>query len=287
MPAERRADTAESNRRSLAGLVTRGRTSPAWTLLFRILRLIAGRAQNVYATFGLFLLAGAAVAVVFTWGFVQIAGHVQSGATQAFDDMAMRFIGAHQTPSMQATMVEVTALGTTVLETMIVIIAGTLLSFHRHKHSAVLLAISTLGGVGLNNLLKAGFDRPRPHIFAWGTTVTSSSFPSGHAMSAAVVYGTVAYLVARLQGDHRSRMATLTFAALIILLVCVSRMYLGVHYPSDVLAGVTIGLAWAGFCMAILEMTQLYARRNAPELLESEQPAAAPGVHEPALPQAL
>jgi undecaprenyl-diphosphatase len=88
-----------------------------------------------------------------------------------------------------------------------------------------------------------------------------------------VVYGTVAYLAARLQQRPASRVLTLISAATIIVSICASRMYLGVHYPSDILAGVMIGLAWAGFCMAVLEAAQIYARRNAPQLLADEAPA--------------
>src|SRR6478735_12080050 len=92
-------------------------------------------------------------------------------------------------------------------------------------------------------------------------------------MSSVIVYGTVAYLAARLQQNVASRILTLTFAAVMIVLICTSRVYLGVHYPSDVIAGVIIGLAWAGFCMAVLEAAQLYAKFNAPQLLEDEHPA--------------
>jgi undecaprenyl-diphosphatase len=92
-------------------------------------------------------------------------------------------------------------------------------------------------------------------------------------MSATVVYSTVAYLAGRLQRTHRARIAVASVATLVIAIICLSRLYLGVHYPSDVLAGIVIGLAWAGFCMATLEVIQLYARRNAPEMLEEEHPA--------------
>jgi len=92
-------------------------------------------------------------------------------------------------------------------------------------------------------------------------------------MSSVIVYGTVAYLAARLQRNLASRVATLVFAAFIIVLICSSRLYLCVHFPSDVLAGVIIGLAWAAFCMAVLEAAQIYAKHNAPQLLEDEHPA--------------
>lgn len=103
----------------------------------------------------------------------------------------------------------------------------------------------------------------------------SSSFPSGHAMSSVIVYGTVAYLAARLQQNLASRVLTMLIAALMIGAICFSRLYLGVHYPSDVIAGVVIGLAWAGFCMAVLEAAQLYAKFNAPQMLKDERPAPA------------
>ncbi|HEY9225652.1 MAG TPA: phosphatase PAP2 family protein [Gemmatimonadaceae bacterium] len=237
------------------------------------MRFIAQHVRNVTAVFGIFLLSGATIAVGFTWLFAKLAGHVRSGKTQQFDDAVMQWIGAHQRPALEAIMLEITALGTGTVVGMIVLIAGMFLWLNSHKHSAVLLVAATLGGMVLDSLLKIGFARPRPRVFEWGTHVVSSSFPSGHAMSSVVVYGTVAYLAARLQREARSRIMTFVLAAAIIIAISVSRVYLGVHYPSDILAGLLIGLAWAGFCMALLEAAQLYARRNAPQMLHAEKPA--------------
>ena len=253
---------------------TRGRFRLLWDLVFGILRLIGRRAHNAYAIFGIFLLSGAAIAIGCTWAFSELAERVRAGGTQGFDESVMRWIAMHQYPKLQMVMLEITSLGTGTVVAMIVFVAGLFLWLNSHKHSAILLIAATLGALVLDGLLKIGFDRPRPEIFKWGTYAVSSSFPSGHAMSSVVVYGTVAYLAARLQQNARSRVLTMAMAATIIVLICASRLYLGVHYPSDVLAGIVIGLAWAAFCMAVLEAAQLYAKRNAPQLLEDEHPAA-------------
>jgi undecaprenyl-diphosphatase len=241
--------------------------------MFGALRFIGRHAHSAYTVFGIFLLAGTVLAIGCTWAFSELAEHVRAGTTQPFDDAVMRWIASHQYPGVQSAMLEITALGTGTVVAMIVFIAGLFLWLNQHKHSAILLIVATLGGMVLDGLLKIGFDRPRPQIFKWGTYAVSSSFPSGHAMSSVIVYGTVAYLAARLQRNLASRVATMVFAAFIIVLICSSRLYLGVHFPSDVLAGVIIGLAWAAFCMAVLEAAQLYAKHNAPQLLEDEHPA--------------
>jgi undecaprenyl-diphosphatase len=244
-----------------------------WDVIFDVLRFIARHAHNAYATFGIFVLMGAALAIAGTWGFAKLAGHVRSGGTEAFDDAVLRWIGLHRTPTLDSAMLEITSLGTGSVVTMIVGVAALFLWLNKHKHSAILLLVATFGGIVLNNLLKLGFSRPRPEVIPWATNAAFYSFPSGHAMSATIVYSTVAYLAARLQRRHASRVAIMILATLIILLICGSRLYLGVHYPTDVGAGIIIGLAWAGFCMATLEAIQLYARRNAPQMLREENPA--------------
>jgi len=222
-------------------------------------------------------LAGLIVAAIGTWIFVELAEHVQMGASQAFDNAVLRWLGAHHTTAWDNIMVEITALGTGTVVMMIVAVAGLFLVLTQHKYSAMLLLISTFGGLVLNLVLKLGFNRPRPTIFVPEVHAVSSSFPSGHAMSAAIVYGTVAYLAARLHKRAWAK-ALVMFAALIVILaICISRLYLGVHYPSDVVAGVVIGLAWAGFCMATLEAIQRFGARRDPKILESEKPAPGGG----------
>jgi undecaprenyl-diphosphatase len=265
---------ADSGRRNPHGPIdTRGRARLFWDIVFALVRGIFALARNVYATFGILLLAGAAVAIGGTYAFAEFAGHVQSGKTQQFDDAVLRWIGAHRPEVLEPLMLEITFLGTGSVVIVLVLVSGLFLWLSNHKYSTILLLIATTGGILLNNLLKAGFGRPRPQVFDWGTHAVTWSFPSGHAMSAAIVYGTVAYLAARLQKRRWHRAVTMLAALIIILLIAVSRLYLGVHYPSDVLAGIIIGLAWAGFCVAMLEAFQLYARRRAPKVRKHEEPA--------------
>ncbi|HEX5075532.1 MAG TPA: phosphatase PAP2 family protein [Gemmatimonadaceae bacterium] len=251
----------------------RGRSRVVWDVLFRGLRTSYDHAQSFGSAVGMFLIFGALIAVLGTYAFAELAKLVSGGHTQAFDDAVLLWMQHHQTPWLEGLMLEITMLGTWIVVLSIVSIAGLFLWLTRHRYSAVLLLVATAGGIGLNNILKVGFTRPRPHVFEWGTTANSWSFPSGHAMSATVVYMTVAYLAARLQKRHVARLATLAIAAALVALICFSRLYLGVHYPSDVIAGVIIGLSWAAFCMATLEAIQRFAKRNAKEVLKHEAPA--------------
>ena len=267
------ADEARGRRREENSVDTRGRAHLFWDFLFATIRAIGRFARNFHATFGIFLSVGALIAVAGTYAFAKYASHVSNGSTQAFDDAVLRWIGAHRSPTLEPIMLEITFLGTGTVVMAIVVVSALFLWLTKHRYSAILLLIATFGGILLNNLLKLSFGRPRPQLFDWGTHVVSWSFPSGHAMSAAVVYGTVAYLAARLQAKHAQRVITLLCAAALILMIGVTRLYLGVHYPSDVIAGIIIGLAWAAFCMATLEAIQVYARRRAPRVLSNEVPA--------------
>ena len=237
-----------------------------------VLRTFVSKAGTFIGGLGIFLVAGAIIGAFATWVFGELAETVMAGKTQAFDEAVLRWMGAHHTKLLDAAMLEITALGTGTVVLMIVCISALFLALTRHRYSALLLLVATAGGIGLNLVLKIFFDRPRPSVIVWGTTAVSSSFPSGHAMSATIVYSTVAYLAARLYRHAWQRWITMLIAAVVIVSISVSRLYLGVHYPSDVLAGAVVGLAWAAFCMATLEAIQKFAQRNANEVPPGKQP---------------
>ena len=251
----------------------RGNLSAYSNPLYRALRASVEKADSLVGALGIFLVGGLIVAAIGTAFFAVVADHVREGNTQAFDDAVIRWMGAHHSANLDAVMVEITALGTGVVVLMIVAVAALFLVLTNHKYSAILLLVSTAGGIILNGILKLGFNRPRPSIFVPTVQAVSSSFPSGHAMSAAIVYSTVAYLAARLHKRRWARWLVMTAAFLVIALISISRLYLGVHYPSDVIAGVAIGLAWAGFCMATLEAIQKFGIHHDPQILKNETPA--------------
>jgi undecaprenyl-diphosphatase len=132
----------------------------------------------------------------------------------------------------------------------------------RKYHALLLLLGATLGGLLLNILLKSYYERPRPTVVPHLSDVRTPSFPSGHSMLSAVVYLTLGAMLARLVERRRLKLYFVAVALLLAFLVGVSRVYLGVHYPTDVLAGWAIGLAWAVLCWLV---TQYLQRRGAVE----------------------
>jgi undecaprenyl-diphosphatase len=174
----------------------------------------------------------------------------------------LRWLEARRSPVVDDIMMEATTLGDGIVLIMIVAVASVFLWLTKHRWSVYILIVGMVGGKFLNTLLKASFDRTRPSAVEWIDQVSSPSFPSGHAMGAFIVYGTVAYLVARLEPTKRLRFATWFVAIAIIVAIGVSRMYLGVHYPSDVIAGFAAGLAWVAFVASSVTAVQFFAPRR-------------------------
>jgi undecaprenyl-diphosphatase len=193
--------------------------------------------------------------VVCVWIFVTIANHVTGGSAQPVDERLMRALRVDGDLSqpvgprwLPGAVRDITALGSAPVLVLFVLAVAGALAARRQYHAVLLLLAATVGGILLNDVLKGLFGRPRPDTALHLTDVRSLSFPSGHAMESAIIYLTLAALMARLVQGRTLRLYVLAVAALVTLLVGLSRVYLGVHYPSDVLAGWTAGLAWALLC---------------------------------------
>lgn len=196
-------------------------------------------------------------------GFLTIAGEVREGETHAFDDAILRALRSPTDPAdpigpfwVEAIMRDLTALGGYTVLSLITALAITYLLMKGKRASALLVGAAVIGGTVLSNLLKLGFDRPRPDIVAHLVDVHSLSFPSGHAMLSAATYLTLGALLARSERGIVMRSYFIGVAIVLTLLIGASRVYLGVHYPTDVLAGWCAGSAWAFLCWWVARWLQ-------------------------------
>lgn len=240
-----------------------GRLEGLRGLLFGLFRWIGGRVRGFHAAVGAFLAIGLVVAVGAVAGFAAVADEVMEGETRAFDVAVLRWMERQHTPQFDVWALEVTSLGSGLVVAMTVAVSSVFLWVTRHRYSVALLWTALLGAGLITRTLKTIFDRPRPDVFPWQTAyVDHGSFPSGHATTSMVVYLTLAYLVGRLADTRRLRALTLLVAAVLIALIGLSRLYLGVHYPSDVIAGYAVGFAWATFCALGIEAVRYFRGRR-------------------------
>lgn len=212
------------------------------------------------ARLGLLAVASLCAALILAFGMV--AEEVIEGDTHQLDRALLL---ALRTPGNEADLLgpdwfeemvrDVTALGSFAFIIIVVgAVLGYLLLVRKYALAGFVLA-AILGGTLISNLLKHGFDRPRPD-FEHAVQVFTPSFPSGHATLSAVTFLTIGALLTRVNADWRVKAYFLAVAILLTVLVGVSRIYLGVHYPSDVLAGWCVGTAWALFCWAVATYLQ-------------------------------
>lgn len=195
------------------------------------------------------------IVLVGIWGFVELAEMVSEGETHTLDTALLLALRdpldpgqALGPPWMGEIMRDITALGgTAVLALLALGVVGYLALLQRHD-LALLVFVAVGGAMLLNLLLKLGFDRPRPDLVPHLTEAYQTSFPSGHSMSSAATYLTLGAMLARVQPRRRLKIYFMTIAIFIMVLVGFSRVYLGVHWPSDVLAGWAAGALWALLC---------------------------------------
>ena len=192
------------------------------------------------------LAAGIALTAFAGDAFIDIAErvHADSPALKKIDADTHEWARFTRTSGATLFFTTLTLIGTPVgLGALVAIVAGTLAFRHRYRWAAYLLVTTTLGGL-LNLQLKSYFARARPELAEALRNAHGYSFPSGHAMGSAVTFGALAYLAFRVLSRWRDRAAAIAFAATMILAIAASRIYLGVHWISDVGAGIAAGLIW-------------------------------------------
>jgi len=200
--------------------------------------------------------------------FLALAGEVMEGDTLAFDTKIVRAFRSASDPAqpigpalIESALFDLTALGgPTVLGLMVFAIAGFLTLQGRYR-TAFFIFITSSTGVVVGYAMKAVFMRARPTLVPHLRTVAETSFPSGHAMESAIVYLTLGALFMRIAERRLTKLYCLGMAMLLTFLVGVSRVYLGVHYPTDVLGGWIIGMLWASICWLAAQHYEV-GRRN-------------------------
>lgn len=204
---------------------------------------------------GLIVAVFAVAALGLAFGL--LAEEVMEGDTLAFDRaiiMALRSGGNAADPIgppwLEEVGRDVTALGSFVFLGFVLLATVGYLLLIRKRALAALMLVAVLGGVALSTALKIGFDRPRPDL-PHAARVFTASFPSGHATLSAITFLTLGAVLARANADRRVKAFFVVTAVFLTVVVGLSRLYLGVHYPSDVLAGWCAGSAWAVLCWTV------------------------------------
>ena len=206
--------------------------------------------------------------------FIRLAGEVMEGDTQAFDVRILRSLRTATDPArlkgpdwLESALIDVTALGSPiVLGLVVLIISGYLLLEARYLTAVIVLTSSSLGEI-VDELLKLLFDRPRPDVVPHLRTVVSASFPSGHAMESAIIYLTLGALLMRVVEGRLTKIYCMAMAIFLTFIVGVSRVFLGVHYPTDVLGGWMLGFLWAAMTFLV---TRRFERTVAREREQAE-----------------
>ena len=190
--------------------------------------------------------------------FLRLADVVIEGETEAFDRALFMYFrdptapGTSPGPSwLPGIMRDITALGGFAVLTIVTLCSTVHLLLMGKRGAAAFLLAAVLGGTMLSQGLKALFDRPRPDLVPNAPVELTASFPSGHAMVSAATYLTIGILLTRLEAPRRIHAFFLVIAVTLTVLIGISRVYLGVHWPTDVLAGWSLGSAWALLCWTV------------------------------------
>ncbi|WP_238296307.1 phosphatase PAP2 family protein, partial [Methylobacterium soli] len=206
------------------------------------------------------------------YGFFYLADEVGEGSTAALDRkilLALRNPADLSDPIgprwLEETMRDITGLGSVFTIVFVTAAVAVYLALANKRRIALFVVAAVGGGELVSTVLKLFYHRPRPDLVPHGMEVFTASFPSGHAMMSAIAYLTLATLIARIDPHRRVKALVLFLGVFVTLCVGVSRVYLGVHWPSDVLAGWCVGAAWAALCWFVALQLQRKGEVEAPD----------------------
>jgi undecaprenyl-diphosphatase len=228
------------------------------------------------------LLVGSVVFLLLILCVSRLASEVFEGETLRFDKRILVSLRSAADPAvpvgppwLTSAALDITALGSATVLGLVVLAVGGFLVLQGTWRTGVFVVLATSGAWFIIATLKQFFQRPRPEVVSHLRDVMTTSFPSGHALSSAVVYLTLGALSMRIAKRRITKFYCMGMAMLLTVLVGASRVYLGVHYPTDVVAGWMIGLSWALLCWIVERSLERRAgwRRERAEAAASEQAA--------------
>jgi undecaprenyl-diphosphatase len=206
------------------------------------------------------------------WSVLGLSDLVERGRIQKFDEYVLLMIRQAEDPSqlrgpgwLRYFMRDITALGGAPVLTLITLGVIGYLILRKSYRPLWLILVATLSGLGMSMFLKFSFIRPRPSVVPYLMIETTPSFPSGHSMMSAVIYLTLAAVLTRLETSNKVRIYTVSIALVLVFLIGISRVFLGVHYPTDILGGWTFGVVWAVLCWYIARYLQKQGAIEEPE----------------------
>jgi undecaprenyl-diphosphatase len=214
------------------------------------------------------------IASIGVFIFVRLMDEMLEGETRNFDESILRALRQPNDLSMPIgpswvthALTDITSLGGTTVLTLMTALTIIFLLLSKRTSTAVFVLIAVVGGWLVSNSLKLGVARPRPDIVPHLVEVHDLSFPSGHAMLSAVTYLTLGALLSRTQASQTIRIYFMVVAVFLTLLIGMSRVFLGVHYPTDVIGGWCAGAAWASACWLV---ARVFLRREKVSVVEDQ-----------------
>jgi undecaprenyl-diphosphatase len=211
---------------------------------------------------GSIALLGVVFCTLLTLGFAWLAKGVFADRFVALDDGVITWLHGYWGPSADTIMLFFTTIGESWVLGPLITVAAYLLTRYGRWIDAGGLVLAGSGAGLLNLLLKNAFERARPDLFDGPIHLTNYSFPSGHAMGSIAVYGMLAFVGVRLTSQPLLRYATVLVAALIVFFIGLSRVYFGVHYPTDVIGGYLAGAIWLMITIFIVLAAEAHAKRR-------------------------